>query len=43
MNGNGIVRRMETLFALADRIESRFAQARAQVHQLTPVLLAART
>ena len=35
-----IVRRVEGLFALADQIEARFAQARAQVDQLTPSLLA---
>ncbi len=35
-----IVRRVEALFALADQIEARFAQARTQVDQLTPSLLA---
>lgn len=35
-----IVRRVETLFAYADRVEARFAAARAQVEFLTPVLLA---
>jgi type I restriction enzyme S subunit len=35
-----IVRRVEALFALADQIEARFAQARAQVDQLTHSLLA---
>jgi type I restriction enzyme S subunit len=31
-----IVRRLEAFFALADQIEARFAQARAQVDRLTP-------
>lgn len=35
-----IVRRVEGLFALADQIEARFTQARAQVDKLTPSLLA---
>jgi type I restriction enzyme S subunit len=35
-----IVRRVEALFALADQIEARFTQARAQVDKLTPSLLA---
>lgn len=35
-----IVRRVETLFAYADRIEARYAAARAQVERLTPALLA---
>ncbi|MBI2927516.1 MAG: restriction endonuclease subunit S [Verrucomicrobia bacterium] len=35
-----IVNRVEALFALADQIEARFTQARAQVDQLTPSLLA---
>jgi type I restriction enzyme, S subunit len=35
-----IVRRVETLFAYADRLEARYAAARAQVEILTPVLLA---
>ncbi len=35
-----IVRRVEGLFALADQIEVRFTQARAQVDPLTPSLLA---
>jgi type I restriction enzyme S subunit len=35
-----IVRRVETLFALADQLEERFAKARAQVDKLTPSLLA---
>ena len=35
-----IVRRMEALFAVADRIEARFTQARAQLDKLTPSLLA---
>ena len=35
-----IVRRVEGLFALADPIEARLAQAHAQVEQLTPSLLA---
>ncbi|MEF8717290.1 MAG: restriction endonuclease subunit S [Candidatus Accumulibacter necessarius] len=35
-----IVRRVETLFASADRLEARYAAARAQVVRLTPALLA---
>lgn len=35
-----IVRRVEALFALADRIEARYQAARAQVERLTPALLA---
>jgi type I restriction enzyme S subunit len=35
-----IVRRVECLFALADRLEQRLMQARRQVDQLTPSLLA---
>lgn len=35
-----IVRRVETLFAFADRLEARLATARQQVDQLTPALLA---
>jgi type I restriction enzyme S subunit len=35
-----IVRRMEGLFALADRLELRLAKARGRVDQLTPSLLA---
>jgi len=35
-----IVRRVEGLFALADQLEQRLAQARRQVDQLTPSLLA---
>ena len=35
-----IVRRVEALFALADKIETRFKHARAQVDRLTPSLLA---
>lgn len=35
-----IVRRVETLFAFADRLEARLATARQQVEQLTPALLA---
>jgi type I restriction enzyme S subunit len=35
-----IVRRVEGLFALADQIQARFAQARAQMDKLTPSLLA---
>ena len=35
-----IVRRVETLFAFADRLEARCAAARKQVGQLTPALLA---
>lgn len=35
-----IVRRVETLFAFADRVEARCAAARKQAGQLTPALLA---
>jgi len=35
-----IVRRVECLFALADRLEQRLMQSRRQVDQLTPSLLA---
>ncbi|MEW6521363.1 MAG: restriction endonuclease subunit S [Thermodesulfobacteriota bacterium] len=35
-----IVRRVEALFAFADRLETRYAAARAQVERLTPALLA---
>ncbi|NMD21053.1 MAG: hypothetical protein GYA76_12495 [Verrucomicrobia bacterium] len=35
-----IVRRVEALFALADRIEARFQKALAQVDKLTPSILA---
>ncbi|MCX9157273.1 restriction endonuclease subunit S [Niveibacterium sp. 24ML] len=35
-----IVRRVETLFAFADRLEARLATARKQAGQLTPALLA---
>ena len=35
-----IVRRVESLFALADQLELRLAQARGQVDKLTPSLLA---
>jgi type I restriction enzyme S subunit len=35
-----IVRRVEKLFSLADQIQARFIQARAQVDKLTPALLA---
>ncbi len=35
-----IVRRVEALFALADRIEARYAAARAHAQRLTPLLLA---
>ncbi len=35
-----IVRRVETLFAFADRIEARYTAARAQVEKLTPATLA---
>jgi len=35
-----IVRRVELLFAFADRLEARLASARKQVGQLTPALLA---
>jgi type I restriction enzyme S subunit len=35
-----IVRRVESLFAYADRLEARYNAARAQVEKLTPALLA---
>jgi type I restriction enzyme S subunit len=35
-----IVRRVESLFAYADRLEARYQTARAQVEKLTPALLA---
>lgn len=35
-----IVRRVESLFAYADRLEARYASARAQTERLTPALLA---
>ena len=35
-----IVRRVEALFAFADRIEARLTEARAQVERLTPATLA---
>jgi type I restriction enzyme S subunit len=35
-----IVRRVEALFALADKVEARYTTARAQVTKLTPALLA---
>ena len=35
-----IIRRVETLFAFADRLEARLATARKQAEQLTPALLA---
>ncbi len=35
-----IVRRVESIFAYADRLEARYAAARAQVERLTPALLA---
>lgn len=35
-----IVRRVETLFAFADRLEARYTAAHAQVEKLTPSLLA---
>lgn len=35
-----IVRRVEALFALADKVEARYTTARAQVDKLTPALLA---
>jgi len=35
-----IARRVESLFALADQSEQRLAQARRQVDQLTPSVLA---
>jgi type I restriction enzyme S subunit len=34
-----IVRRVEALFAMADRIEARLTAARAQVERLTPATL----
>ena len=37
---NEIVRRVEALFAYADRLEARYTAARAQVERLTPALLA---
>ena len=37
---NEIVRRVEVLFAYADRLEARYTAARAQVERLTPALLA---
>jgi len=35
-----IVRRVESLFALADHIEARYAKAKAHVEKLTPSILA---
>lgn len=35
-----IIRRVEALFALADKVEARYTTARAQVDKLTPALLA---
>ncbi len=35
-----IVRRVESLFAYADRLEARYTAARVQVEKLTPALLA---
>lgn len=35
-----IVRRVESLFAYADRLEARYNAARTQVEKLTPALLA---
>ncbi len=35
-----IVKRIETLFAFADRLEARLASARAATERLTPALLA---
>lgn len=35
-----LIRRVETLFAYADRLEARYHEARAQVERLTPALLA---
>jgi len=35
-----IIRRVETLFAYADRLETRYTAARSQVEHLTPALLA---
>ena len=37
---NEIVRRVETLFAFADRLEARLAQAQTAATRLTPALLA---
>ena len=37
---NEIIRRVEALFAYADRLEARYTAARAQVERLTPALLA---
>ena len=37
---NEIVRRVEALFALADKLEARYTTARAKVDKLTPALLA---
>ena len=37
---NEIVRRVEALFAYADRLEARYSVAHAQVERLTPALLA---
>jgi type I restriction enzyme, S subunit len=36
----GIVRRVEKLFALADRIEARFAEGRKRVDSITQAILA---
>ena len=35
-----IVRRVESLFAIADSLEAKYQAARAQVDRLTPALLA---
>jgi type I restriction enzyme S subunit len=40
MEQHEIVRRIEALFAYADRLETRYTAARAQVDRLTPTLLA---
>lgn len=40
MEQHEIVRRVETLFAFADRLEARLATARAATDRLTPALLA---
>jgi hypothetical protein len=40
MEQHEIVRRVETLFAYADRLEVRYTTARAHVERLTPTLLA---
>ncbi len=40
LNGEEYVRRVDSLFALADQIEARYAKAAAHVEKLTPSLLA---